>query len=133
MASFTEQYRMNIPMFFPSLELTVAWHMEYQFVRQRTWDGYREKKSTGSSILGVQTNVPDPNNEVDEKSIRHWIKFADYYQWPHLVYYDSIDDLVDKMAMVNLTALSLRMNEYNLQAKQHIKDQWSKIMIKILT
>ena len=133
MASFTEQYRMNIPMFFPSLDLTVAWHLEYQFVRQRTWDGYLQKKSTGSSIIGVQSAVPDPNNEVDEKAIRYWMKYADYYQWPNLVYYDSIDDLVDKMATVNLTALSLRMSDYNTQVKQHIKDKWSEILIKILT
>ena len=124
---------MNIPMFFPSFELTVKWHLQYQFVRQRTWDGYREKKPTGSSIAGVMRDMPDPNNEVDEASIRYWMKFADYYQWPHLVYYDSIDDLVDKMGSVNLTALSTRMSEYNVQVKQHIKDQWSKIMIKILT
>lgn len=34
MASLTEQYRMNIPMFFPSKDLLTKWHLEYQIVRQ---------------------------------------------------------------------------------------------------
>ena len=133
MSSLTEQYRMNIPMFFPSIDLAVKWHLEYQFIRQRTWDGYREKKSTGSTIKGVDKNMPDPNNDIDESAIRYWLQFADFYQWPHLVYYDSIEDLVDKLSSVNLTALSARMNDYNTLVKKYVRKQWSDILVKTLS
>ncbi len=131
MSSLTEQYRMNIPMFFPSLKLLSTWHLEYQVVRQRTWAAYMLKKARKSNIKGVR-NWPDPNNDEDEDAIRHWLQFADFYQWPHFVYYNSIDDLVDKLIHTNLTQVSHNMKQYNKQARQHIQDSWSQILLKVL-
>jgi len=30
MISLTEQYRMNIPLFFPAVDLLTKWHVKYQ-------------------------------------------------------------------------------------------------------
>ena len=61
---------MNIPLFFPSLDLLTAWHIKYQVVRQRTWDGYMMKTPEKSNIQGMFPQVPDPNNDLDEDSIK---------------------------------------------------------------
>lgn len=131
MSSFTEQYRMNIPMFFPTITLLSKWHIEYQMVRQRTWSGYLHKTSSASLIRGLRTDIPDPNNDVDEDAVKYWLQFADFYQWPHLIYFDSVTDLVNKMLTVDLQEISRRMKEFNEKERLHIKDLWSKILLKI--
>ena len=131
MSSFTEQYRMNVPMFFPTIDLLSKWHIEYHVVRQRTWAGYLHKTSSSSLIHGYRTNIPDPNNDIDEDAVKYWMQFADYYQWPHLIYFDSVKDLVNKMLKVDLNEISRRMKEFNEKEQLRIKDLWSKIILKI--
>ncbi|ESO06885.1 hypothetical protein HELRODRAFT_170916 [Helobdella robusta] len=131
MISLTEQYRMNIPMFFPSLDLLTSWHLKFQVVRQRTWSGYMLERSNSSNIKGIFSNVPDPNDDFDEDAIRYWLQFADFYQWPHLIYFDSIDDLVNKMLNVDLNEISKRMKVYNNKVKAYIKKAWSDVLINI--
>ncbi|KAK2144348.1 hypothetical protein LSH36_766g03157 [Paralvinella palmiformis] len=131
MVSLTEHYRMNIPLFFPSLSLLTRWHMKYQVVRLRTWDGYNMKRANGSVIRGVMPGVPDPNNDYDEESVKYWLQFADFYRWPHIVYFDSVDDLVKKLHTVNLTEISENMKEHNVKAHDYIKRTWSRILLKL--
>lgn len=131
MVSLTEQYRMNIPLFFPTLDLLASWHSEFQVVRQRTWAGYLGRRSSGSPIRGFLP-IPDPNNDVDIEPIKHWLKYADFYQWPHIIYFKSVDDLVIKLANTDLAAVSKKMKEYNAQVEIAVKKTWSKIMLRIL-
>ncbi|CAF4268864.1 unnamed protein product, partial [Rotaria sordida] len=59
--SLFEQYRMNIPLLVPSLDLLTKLHYEYSVVNEKTWDqilnGIRSKSSR---IKGILTNLPDP-------------------------------------------------------------------------
>ena len=89
------------------------------------------RKGTGSSIKGVLLEVPDPNIDVDYDAVSYWLQFADFYQWPHLIYFSSINELVHKMAHTNLTEVSLRMKAHNTVVRQQIKDTWSDILLKI--
>lgn len=131
MVSLTEQYRMNIPLFFPSLDLLTKWHVKYQVVRQRTWNGYMMRQSSKSGIPGLFSKVPDPNNDMDEDAVHYWLNFADFYQWPHVIYFDSVDDLVDKMMTVDLDEISRRMRQFNDQVRHSIKATWSKVLLKL--
>ena len=134
MISLTEQYRMNIPLFFPTLDLLAKWHVEHGVVRQRTWAAYREQRSSRSVLRGVVgSDVPDPNDDVDEAAVRHWLRYADFYQWPHIIYYESVEDLVDKMVTVDLDEISRRMREYNKRMRDEIKKIWSNILVKVST
>jgi len=131
MVSLTEQYRMNIPLFFPSIDLLTHWQLEFQVVRQRTWDGYMMKRPHRSRILGKLPQVPDPNDDTDEGAIKYWLQYADFYQWPHIVYYSSMDDLVRKLATSNLTMISNNMAAYNVKTRLLIKNTWSDILLRI--
>ena len=134
MISMTEQYRMNIPLFVPTLDLLAKWHVQHGVVRQRTWANYRQQRSSRSAIPGVLgDDTPDPNNDEDETAVRHWLRYADYYQWPHIVYFESVEDLVDKMATVDLDEISRRMREYNVRVREKIKAIWSTILVKMTT
>ena len=131
MVSLTEQYRMNIPLFFPTIDVLARWHVEFQVIHQRTWASYMSKRQEASDVPGVIENVPDPNNDLDEDAVKFWLQFADYYQWPHIIYFDSIEDLVDKMLTIDLKEISRRMEEHNKKVRQEIKDIWSKVLLKI--
>ena len=89
------------------------------------------KQSSASAISGVYTKVPDPNNDLDEDAVHYWLKFADFYQWPHIIYFESVDDLVEKMLTVDLTEISRRMAQYNAKLRETIKTRWSKVLLKV--
>ena len=104
-----------------------------QVMTKRTWDGVRGRRPSKSSIGAhqSQTNVPDPNNEEDKDAIRHWIKFADFYEMPHITYFDSVGDLVDKLSKVTsrrLRRISDRMKEYNVAALELLLGKWRTIL-----
>lgn len=130
--SLFEQYRMNIPLFFPSLDLLTKWHYEYGVVNERTWlQTLTETRPTGSAIKGVFPNIPDPNNDMDISAIRYWLNFADFYQWPHITYYDSTDDLVKKLTTTDFQAISKKMQEYNQKLRDNLSQQWRTILKNI--
>jgi len=89
------------------------------------------KPASKSAITGVYSRVPDPNNDLDEDAVRYWLLFADFYQWPHIIHFESIEDLVHKMQAVDLAEISRRMAHHNRQVRQSIKDMWSSIVLNI--
>jgi hypothetical protein len=123
---------MNIPLVFPSLDLLTKWHYEYGLVSEKTW----VQTLTGaipsrSSINGVLTNVPDPNNDLDRISIRYWLNFSDFYQWPHIIYYESTDDLVKKLYTTDFAMISKKMKKYNKQFAENLIQKWKQILDNI--
>ena len=102
-------------------------------MNQRTWDGVKGRRPSKSTISGHQSqaNIPDPNNEKDKDAIRYWIKFADFYQMPHITYFDSVGDLVDKLSKftaAELQQISNRMQEANALALEELLDKWKTIL-----
>jgi hypothetical protein len=132
MMSLFEQYRMNIPLFFPSLDLLTEWQYLYHVVDERTWDGISGKRSNGSVIPGVLgSHIPDPNNERDRTAIRYWLKFSDFYQWPHIIYFNSTEELATKLITTNLTQVSENMSIYNQYVKKTVHHHWHEILVRI--
>jgi len=130
--SLFEQYRMNIPLFFPTLDLLTEWHYTYRVVSERTWDGVGNNRKNASTIPGVLgPDIPDPNNEFDRVAIRYWLNFSDFYQWPHITYYNSTDDLAMKLTTTNLVEVSENMKIYNENLKKSLHDQWRQIFERI--
>ena len=132
MMSLFEQYRMNIPLFFPSLDLLSKWHLKYRVITERTWSGISGNLKNSSVISGVLGgDIPDPNNEFDLDAIRYWLQFCDFYQWPHITYFNSIDDLALKLTTTNLEQISQNMKIYNRNLTKHLHEQWRQILDRI--
>lgn len=55
---------------------------------------------------------------------RHWIAFADFYQWPHITLFDSLPDLMEKLSDADLPATSRSMTAYNLKTKEDLVSTW---------
>ena len=123
---------MNIPLFFPSLDLLSKWHLKYRVVGDRTSDGISGNLKNSSVISGVLGgDIPDPNNEFDLDAIRYWLQFCDFYQWPHITYFNSIDDLALKLTTTNLEQISQNMKIYNRNLTKHLHEQWRQILDRI--
>jgi len=105
-------------------------------MNERTWDGVHGGRPSKSSISAheSQRNTPDPNNEQNKDAIQYWIKFADFYQLPHITYFDSVNDLIDKLGKLTTTELqqiSNKMKEYNAAALKDLLGKWQKILTMI--
>jgi hypothetical protein len=96
--SFYEQYSMGIPILAPTARLLAEWHMQYRMVSELTWSlvfGSASRKGViprHPSVLEADEPF-DPNDEDNEAAVRHWLGFADFYTFPHIILFDSWEDL----------------------------------------
>jgi hypothetical protein len=107
-----------------------------QVMNERTWDGVFGRRPGRSAIDAhpTQRHRPDPNDEQHVESIKYWIKYADFYQMPHIRYYDSVEDLVMQLTTVKhseLLGISQQMAEFNAKAKLDLVENWSEILRNI--
>jgi hypothetical protein len=143
--SIIEYYRMNIPLYAPSLELLVRWQLDQNLVGERSWAGAKAKWAGHSippsfSIIEHHSNATrpdaDPNNEFDPVGIAHWLQFSDFYQWPHVKTFDSWEDLVSQLNTISLDELretSRNMQQHNDQILSQLRNDWELIFRRIFT
>ena len=51
--------------------------------------------------------MPDPNNDVDENAIRYWLSLCDYYEFPHVILFESVEQLVELLHHLNAEAVEI--------------------------
>ncbi|ELU02146.1 hypothetical protein CAPTEDRAFT_206071 [Capitella teleta] len=133
--SLFEHYRMNVPIFAPSVELLIEWHQKHNILREKTWNGVTNQTiiSPGSHISAhdSQKHLPDPNNDTDVESLKYWIPFSDFYQWPHVIIFNTLDELIIKMKTTDLIEVSQLMKQYNLQEKKRVMNIWKEVLHKV--
>ena len=128
--SLFEQWRLNIPLFFPSVQLLTTWQVETNVMNERTWDSVFGSISSKSKIPGV-VDEPDPNNDKDRAAVPFWIKYSDFYEWPHIQYYELYEDLLSKLSKANFKEISNHMKTYNAQLKIQLIEKWEKVLENI--
>ncbi len=134
--SFFEHYRMCIPLIAPSLDLLTKWHMDYRMVSERTWDMALHNKETTASVLPRHTNasakhVFDPNDESSADAVRYWLQFSDFYAFPHVILFDSWEDLAKTLATADLKSISQKMCDFNKEELVRIAGQWGEVLRKV--
>lgn len=123
--SLFEHYGMGIPVLVPSPTFLWELHWRYGVVSERTWDQVKTLvRPSSSAILGLKKGVPDPNNDLDEEAFLYWIKYADFYQWPHIVTFDSWDDLKVVLESTDWKGVSAQMKAYYHGALSQTKNEW---------
>lgn len=129
--SMAEHYAMGIPLFFPSLDLLTQWQLKHQVVMERTLEGSKGKVPHGSKLPPhpSQTHLPDPNSDVNLKAISYWLQYAEFYQRPHIVLYNSFRDLAHKLIHSNLTQISEAMRNYTEILKEESLLKWRHVMV----
>ena len=123
--SFTEKYRMGIPLFVPTMDLLVFWHQRYKVMPERCVGASHAPDKTRSNIEG--SPLPDPNDDVRSWTIGFWVEFADFYEWPHIQHFRTVENLVAKVSRLNsdkLKLISEKMNVYNDKVKEKVEEGW---------
>ncbi|KAJ1451068.1 hypothetical protein M885DRAFT_621165 [Pelagophyceae sp. CCMP2097] len=130
--SLFEYYRMNVPIFAPSPELLVNWHKKFNLLKERTWFGVYNRPRRSSPLPKHPDATDelfrhDPNNDVDREAMAKWLQLSDFYQWPHITIFHSLDDAVQKLQSADLDGISRLMEVENARVKASILDQWQGI------
>jgi hypothetical protein len=68
-----------------------------------------------------------PEDPFTLESFRFWIKFADFYTWPHITRFSSWSDLNYKLSNANFSSISDDMRRENARRKDELKFQWNSI------
>jgi len=149
--SFYEFYRMGIPIFLPTARLLTQWHVEHRILKERSWPMTRNRPQRSSMIppfakryqCGVDCQkkhhkLPelfkhDPNNEFSAQAVAAWLQLCDYYTWPHVVLYDSPEELVEllkprRSLLPALQTISRSMRQFMTEIDGGVKLAWSYIL-----
>lgn len=130
--SIFEQYRMNIPLFFPSTELLLKWNIEHWVVNERTlpWR-VRDPRPFTSPPHPSQQHVPSPNDNNDAAAMKYWLPFADYYNLPHITYFNSTEHLavlLQRLTLEDLLSISQKMKVFNDQFREELLMKWTRVL-----
>uniref|UniRef100_A0A7S3JWN7 Uncharacterized protein n=1 Tax=Aureoumbra lagunensis TaxID=44058 RepID=A0A7S3JWN7_9STRA len=131
--SIFEYYRMALPIFVPTPRLLAKWQVQYKVISERSWNLVRNKPHRGSPLPPAPkyAHLPDPNDEIHADKIEFWIKYADFYQWPHIITFDSFEQLCTLLKTTDLHQISDKMKLYNQQMKADLQQQWQSIFRRI--
>jgi hypothetical protein len=131
--SFLEYYRMNIPILAPSQKLLTKWHLKFNIMNELSWNCVYGKCQDSSSIPAHNdSHHPfDPNNITSPESMAYWIKFADFYQYPFIIYFDSWNDIIEKLNFHDLHNVSSLMKAFNVKDEELIGKKWNTVISKV--
>ena len=125
--AMTEIMRLNIPLYFPTVELLSRWHIDSHLM-DRTLPHYHTKsKSPSHSHLPTNAGLPDPNEDSKLWAIGFWMTFSEYFSWPGIKHFDSVEDLAMKINGTtgeDLFYLSHRARAFNEQERDHVEHFW---------
>lgn len=62
--------------------------------------------------------------KMKNQSTNAWLQFSDFYQWPHITYFDSSEDLENKLESADFSRISKRMLAKNEQRKMKLLHNW---------
>ena len=117
---FFELYRMNLPLFVPSLKLLSTWAREHGVMWERVYGTPERQPHTESDA--------EPGNPNTNASLEYWLGHADFYVFPHVQLFDSWDDLLRQLATTSLREVSERMRAHNAEQRREQLDTWREIL-----
>ena len=71
------------------------------------------------------------NNKTHTESEQYWIQFSDFYDWPHIQHFDSLEDLKHMMFNSNFTQIHLDMQAEMRLRSQQVTFEWCEIIRRI--
>jgi hypothetical protein len=130
--SIFEYYTSGIPLFCPSENfMKQLYSSNNNVLNELTWNK-TFGLPPGSSIECDREN--DPNRYDDISIMSNWIDHSDFYnrEWmPHIVYFDSFDDLSNKLQNTDLMDVHSKMMAFNKTRKERIHEMWNETLLNI--
>ena len=135
----TEFYSLGIPLFMPSPKffrglpnsMGADRSINVHFCSGAKNQGLRRPKHPNSPHpYSPNIDFKDIANNGAESEM-YWLQFADFYDLPHITHFDSLDDLLVKLTMANLTEMHKNMMEENHFRKHKLLETWCDVIPKI--
>jgi hypothetical protein len=124
--TFIELYAIGIPLFVPTVELLVDWHMTQHLLTYITW-------SNVTRAVDGQPSQPFANNRKDRDALLHWFQFNQPYQMPHVQQFSSVSDLFERLRTADLGSISRSMHVHSAERLRRLKSEWLAIMLNVLS
>ncbi|KAH3821862.1 hypothetical protein DPMN_123630 [Dreissena polymorpha] len=131
----TEFYSLNIPLFMPSAKY---FRNNGGFGSNRTstsWphcdndpDLWWKMPSHPSS---PHTYNPNAEFAKDAEAEMYWLQFSDFYDWPHIQYFDAVDELHRVLFTADFQAIHEAMTAENDIRKKELLEKWCTIIPQI--
>lgn len=124
--SIFEQYSANIPLFFPSKDF-----LKFLITNERYYfqSRYNKINNYNNKYHPLLEKALDDSNWVD-----FWIDKSDFYDqenMKHIIYFDSYQDLNDKINKTDFNAVSQLMKEHNTIRMNNVYQMWDNIIRNI--
>jgi hypothetical protein len=134
----TELYSLNIPLFVPSLKYfrehgglgPDRTSTSYPYC-QDDKDLWKNMQKHISSYHSFNPNAEFSDHPEDEM---YWLQFSDFYDWPHIQYFDDKEDLqrkISKLSEMDLRGIHESMKEENKIRKFVLLSKWCDIIPKL--
>lgn len=131
---FTEFYSLSIPLFVPSPKLFME-NGGLGLDRASTSSLLCYNKNfvnkmpkSPKSFHSYDPNIAFENSPEDEM---YWLQFSDFYDFPHVNYFDNATDLEQKLIKTDLNAVHLSLTIENTIRRQNVLQIWCDIIHKI--
>ena len=63
--------------------------------------------------------------------LAYWLQYADYFQWPFVTIFDSLEDLAQKLNTLDLREISRKMKQHNKIREADLLNNWCRITKKL--
>jgi hypothetical protein len=108
--SISEPYQLGLPIFAPTIEFAYELRQKHLDHFWRDFGPCEYNHGYDQTVSPVvmpphpnSTHTPyDPHNLDDWKHFHHWMQFADIYQWDHVMYFSSWQDLRTQLLSVDM-------------------------------
>ena len=127
----SEVYRLGIPLFIPSAKFLRS----NKIMNKRTILGYCSNNKTTITAMKPDpksTHPYNPNVEGGEDE-SYWLQFSDFYQWPHITYFDSMLDLERKLQSADFNTIHKHMLEEVQRTRNELSDIWCRTLKSVDT
>eukprot|EP01114_Cavostelium_apophysatum_P008554 TRINITY_DN2110_c0_g2_i1.p1 TRINITY_DN2110_c0_g2~~TRINITY_DN2110_c0_g2_i1.p1 ORF type:complete len:510 (+),score=56.35 TRINITY_DN2110_c0_g2_i1:26-1555(+) len=137
--AFNDYYALGVPLIFPSIRFLAELHL--------TSVNLLTEITSASNYWGDVNNEPkvpfwkgkrhpfDPESILtDRAALEYWLQYAWYYQWPHIQYYESWEELMvlcDGLTEEKLYDISAKMKETWQRKKTETRERWSKVLVRL--
>jgi len=126
---------MGIPILAPGPKLLTKWHMQYGLVSERTWEMVFNTRVPHGSIIGRHPDADepfDPNDDDNAEAIEYWLRFSDFYTFPHIITFESWEELAEKLATVDLREVSHKMLEAAAAMESRVAASWQRVFDRVI-
>jgi len=141
----TELYALGVPLFIPSIKFYMNYYNEkyktFGFGSDRTMTKPPYCKSNPELEHRTRPKIGSPNSIhpyspnvdilEDVESENYWLQFADFYDWPHIQYFDDYEHLKKLLMKTNFEAVHSAMKKELLVKKDKVVKAWCDIIRRV--